>query len=106
MKKLFALIALIFTLGMMVDFRPEETPPDVPIETVDQELNQKLAALPVYRASHAYRAVIRYDSQPSFADTMLFKIEQGQIIPTKVKKQLTSNQRLDKEFDPGRCSQL
>ena len=105
MKRILAIIAMIFTIGMIVEFRPVDIPPDVSkTETVNQELKEKFEALPAYRASISDREVLRIDLQPSFVDSMTFKIDGGLIIPIKVKTPPNSNSRLDKEFDPGRCT--
>lgn len=104
MKKLFALIALIFTLGMMVDFSPEETPPDIQlIETVDQDYYQEIQALPVYQVKGIAREVFRIDDSPALVEDMTYQIDGGHPIPNAVKKTPPSDQRLDKEIDPGRC---
>lgn len=106
MKKLFALIALIFTVGMMVDFRPEETPPDIQlIETLDQDY-QQIQALPVYEVKMYAREVIRIDESPALVEDMTYRIDGGYLIPNQVKKTPNPDQRLDKEFDPGRCSMI
>lgn len=107
MKKLFALIALIFTVGMMVDFRPEETPPDIQlIETLDQDYYQEIEALPVYQVKGISREVFRIDDSPTLVEDMTYQIDGGNLIPNQVKKTPNPDQRLDKEFDPGRCSMI
>lgn len=105
MKKLFAIIALIFTLGMMVDFRPEETPPDISsTELTDSELHQVIQAMPVYQVALTPAEVVRYESALLPIDELTFSFDGKHWILNQPTKIPTSQLRIDKEFDPGRCN--
>jgi hypothetical protein len=107
MKKLFALVALVFAIGMMVELPRVESPPDpIKVESTNHTDSLQVADLmPVYQV-RSDAEVIRIGYSPAFVEDMTFRLEEGKLIPYRATKTPDSEPRLDKELDPGRCSSI
>lgn len=104
MKKLFAMIALIFTIGMTVDFSPGDSPPDqtefsiseftAAIQADGITIIHLNAAATIPDVQNKTEASMSKRHSHNGSDSLGYSNENHPSI----------SNRLDKEIDPGRCS--
>ena len=105
MKKLFALCALIFAIGMIVNFSPGDPSPQPDIEQVSTYVQSDWSIAEV-----ALDASPAYLVQASHPDPVAADLPEADEVASNagITPYLPSNpkhvtQRIDKKVDPGRC---